>query len=80
MALVRRVIGFDPYLDELANWLPVPYHFVFLRDGVILGSHRRELFRLLDSYYIDMSRDPARTIDRHLVLAIAVGMDALQAR
>jgi hypothetical protein len=27
-----------------------------------------------------MSADPERTVDRRLVLAIAVGMDALQAR
>jgi hypothetical protein len=27
-----------------------------------------------------MSGDPQRTVDRRLILAIAVGMDALQAR
>jgi uncharacterized protein YxjI len=80
VALVRRLVGFIPYLDEVANWLPIPYHFVFLRDGVVLGSHRRELFRIRDSYFIDMSPDVERSIDRRLVLAIAVGMDALQAR
>lgn len=80
VALVRRLVGFIPYLNEVGNWLPIPYHFVFLRNGVVLGSHRRELFRLRDSYYIDMSADAARSVDRRLVLAIAVGMDALQAR
>jgi uncharacterized protein YxjI len=80
VALLRRLVGFTPYLDEIANWLPIPYHFLFLRDGAILGSHRRELFRLRDFYYIDMSPDAERSIDRRLVLAIAVGMDALQAR
>ena len=80
VALVRRLVGFVPYLDEVANWLPIPYHFVFVRDGTILGTHRRELFRLRDSYFIDMSADTTRSIDRRLVLAIAVGMDALQAR
>jgi hypothetical protein len=31
-------------------------------------------------YTIDMSPDTGHTVDRRLILAIAVGMDALQAR
>ncbi|HEX2052091.1 MAG TPA: hypothetical protein VHJ78_00010 [Actinomycetota bacterium] len=80
MALVRRAVGFVPYLDEVANWLPIPYHFVFMRDGAVVGTHRRQLFKLRDAYEIDMTADRDRTVDRRLVLAIAVGMDALQAR
>jgi uncharacterized protein YxjI len=80
VALIRRLVGFVPYLDDVANWLPIPYHFVFLRDGQVLGNHRRRLYKLKDTYDIDMSPDSNRTIDRRLVLAIAVGMDALQAR
>ncbi len=80
VALVRRLVGFVPYLDDVANWLPIPYHFVFLRDGAVLGSHRRQLFKFRDAYDIDMTADRDHTIDRRLVLAIAVGMDALQAR
>jgi hypothetical protein len=33
-----------------------------------------------DTYTIDMTADRDRTVDRRLVLAVAVGMDALQAR
>jgi uncharacterized protein YxjI len=69
-----------PYLDNVADFLPIPYHFVFLRGDHELGSHRRQLWKLRDVYTIDMSGDPDRTIDRRLVLALAVGMDALQAR
>jgi hypothetical protein len=46
----------------------------------VLGTHRRHAFKLRDVYTIDLSGDPERTLDRRLVLAIAVGMDALQAR
>jgi hypothetical protein len=46
----------------------------------VLGSHRRHIGKLRDVYTIDMSGDPDRSVDRRLVLAIAVGMDALQAR
>jgi uncharacterized protein YxjI len=80
VALLRRGIGLVPYVDAVANWLPIPYHFVFARDGVELGSHRRQLGKFRDVYVIDLSGDPERTLDRRLVLATAVGLDALQAR
>ena len=80
VALLRRLVGFIPFIENFANWLPIPYHFVFLRDGVVLGTHRRQLWKLRDTYTIDMNNDPGRTIDRRLLLAICVGMDALQAR
>ena len=80
VALFRRLVGLIPYIGNYADWLPIPYNFVFLRGDVELGSHRRQLWKLTDVYTIDLSGDPERTIDRRLVLAIAVGMDALQAR
>ncbi|MGI8774887.1 MAG: hypothetical protein ACR2KQ_07735 [Actinomycetota bacterium] len=80
VALVRRLVGFVPFIEHVANWLPIPYDFVFLRDGVQLGIHHRQMWKLRDTYTLDMSGDPERTIDRRLLLAIAVGMDALQAR
>ena len=80
VALFRRAVGFVPYLDSVADWLPIPYHFTFQRNGAVLGSHRRHIGKLRDVYTIDMSGDPDRTVDRRLILAIAVGMDALQAR
>jgi uncharacterized protein YxjI len=80
VALFRRGVGLVPFVGEFADWLPIPYHFTFTRDGELLGTHTREAFRLRDTYTIDMTPDSQRTLDRRLVLAIAVGMDALQAR
>jgi uncharacterized protein YxjI len=80
VALLRRIVHFIPFTDNIANWLPIPYHFVFRRDETELGHHRRHFGKLNDAYTIDMSGDPDRTVDRRLVLATAVGMDALQAR
>jgi uncharacterized protein YxjI len=80
VALFRRAVGLVPYVGDFADWLPIPYHFTFTRDGELLGTHSRQAFKLRDTYTIDMSGDPQRTLDRRLVLAIAVGMDALQAR
>jgi uncharacterized protein YxjI len=82
VALFRRIVDFVPYIDLLSDWLPIPYHFDFVRDGKVLGTHERRtgLFKFRDVYDIDLSGDAERTLDRRLVLANAVGMDALQAR
>jgi uncharacterized protein YxjI len=80
VALFRRLVGFIPYLGDFADWLPIPYHFVFTRGDEVLGTHSRQAWKWRDTYTIDVSGDPRRTLDRRLVLAIAVGMDALQAR
>jgi len=80
IALTRRAVGFIPYVENVANWLPIPYHFVLKRGEEILGENRRQIGKFRDIYTIDMSADSTRTIDRRLVLALAVGQDALQAR
>jgi uncharacterized protein YxjI len=80
VALFRRLVGFIPYVGDFADWLPIPYHFDFLRDGQVVGTHKRRIGKFRDIYDIDISADPARALDRRLVLAAAVGMDALQAR
>ena len=80
VALFRRLVGVVPFIGDFANWLPIPYHFTFERDGRELGVHKRRIGRFRDVYDIDMSGDPDRTLDRRLVLAAAVAMDALQAR
>ena len=80
VALFRRLVGFVPYVGDFADWLPIPYHFEFLHDGQEIGVHKRRFGKFRDVYDIDMSGDPERRFDRRLVLAVAVGMDALQAR
>jgi uncharacterized protein YxjI len=77
IAVFRRVASFVPYVGD---FLPIPYHFDFLRDGKRLGTNSRKSMSLRDVYTIDLTADVPRTLDRRLVLAAAVGMDALQAR
>src|ERR671916_1234190 len=36
VALFRRAVGFVPYLENVADWLPIPYHFTFQRNGTVL--------------------------------------------
>jgi uncharacterized protein YxjI len=80
VALFRRLVDFVPYIGGFADWLPIPYHFVFERDGKEIGVHQRRFGTFRDIYDIDLSGDPERTVDRRMILAAAVGMDALQAR
>jgi hypothetical protein len=79
VALLRRVIGLIPDVGDVADWVPIPYHFdYFVRDRRIGGLER--ILGVRDRYRLDVSGDPERTIDRRVALALAVGMDALQAR
>jgi uncharacterized protein YxjI len=79
VALFRRLVGFIPYIGGFADWLPIPYHFdYFVGDEGIGGLER--ILGVRDRYRLDVSGDAERTIDRRVVLALAVGMDALQAR
>jgi uncharacterized protein YxjI len=80
IAILRRVVGFIPYIDNVSDWLPIPYHFIFKHGETIIGENTRQTFKIRDNYHIDMTADAERILDRRLVLAIAVGMDALQAR
>ena len=80
VAIIRRLVGFIPYIDNIADWLPIPYHFEFRRGDDVLGTNTRQMWKIRDVYRISMQGDPGRSVDRRLVLAIAVGMDALQAR
>jgi hypothetical protein len=79
VALFRRLVGLVPFIGEFAEWLPIPYHFdYFVGDERIGGLER--ILGVRDRYRLDVSGNSDRTIDRRLVLALAVGMDALQAR
>ena len=41
IALFRRLVGFIPYIGDFSDWLPIPYHFDFVHDGAVLGTHVR---------------------------------------
>ncbi len=79
VALFRRLVGFVPFIGDFADWLPIPYHFDhFIGEQQIGGLER--ILGVRDRYRLDVSGDAERTVDRRVVLALTVGMDALQAR
>lgn len=75
VAIGRRVADLLPFGDVL----PIPYHFVFLEDEQELGGLTR-ILGLRDQYDLDLSGDPERKVDRRLAVALAIALDALQAR
>jgi uncharacterized protein YxjI len=79
-ALFRRLVGFIPYVGDFADWLPIPYDFEFTSGTTLLGTHSRRRWKWRDVYDMDFTADTERRLDRRLVLATAVGLDALQAR
>ena len=77
IALVRRFAG--AVSDWLAALTWLPFNFVLKRDGVEAGSYRRVLGKLRDRYVLELQGD-LESVDRRLVLAFAVALDALQDR
>ena len=77
IALVRRIadIGVD-WLSLLA-WLP--FNFVLRRGDQEVGSYKRVLGKFRDRYLLELSPEVG-DVDRRLVAAFAVGLDALQDR
>lgn len=77
MALIRRVAQFVPYLSDIAPFFP--FNFDFEKSGHIVGAHNRVWGSLTDQYEQIMER-PIADIDKRLVLALGILLDALQDR
>jgi uncharacterized protein YxjI len=77
IAIVRRVAGFLPEFLAVFEWLP--FNFMLMREGAQVGSYKRVLGKLRDRYVLELGPE-LDGVDRRLVLAFAVGLDALQDR
>jgi uncharacterized protein YxjI len=77
IAIVRRIAGLLPEWLSVLGW--VPFNFVLRREGGEVGRYRRVLGKLRDRYVVELGPELAG-VDRRLVVAFAVGLDALQDR
>jgi uncharacterized protein YxjI len=77
IALLRRVGAFLPEWLEPLGWLP--FDFVLRRDGQQVGRYHRVLGKLTDRYVLELGPELAG-VDRRLLVALAIGLDALQDR
>jgi uncharacterized protein YxjI len=77
IALLRRIAGVLPEWMAPLGW--VPFNFVLRREGREVGTYRRVLGKLRDRYVLEVTPELA-DVDRRLLVAFAVGLDALQDR
>ena len=76
IALVRRFA--DNLGDFAAPLAYLPFNFALVREGRRVGTYRRVMGKLRDRYVLEL--DSRLDVDRRLVLAFAVALDALQDR
>jgi uncharacterized protein YxjI len=77
IALVRRAANLGPDYLSLLSWLP--FNFVVRRGGEVAGSYKRVLGKFRDRYVFELGPE-LDGVDRRLMVALAVGLDALQDR
>jgi uncharacterized protein YxjI len=77
IALTRRANTFLPEWLQVLDWLP--FNFVLRRDGDEIGQHRRVLGKVRDRYVLEID-ERLDDVDRRLLVAFAVALDALQDR
>ena len=70
-----RDIG--PDLFSLLEWLP--FNFVLRRGGDQVGTYKRVLGKFRDRYVLELGPELG-DVDRRLIVAFAIGLDALQDR
>jgi uncharacterized protein YxjI len=77
IALLRR------FADVVSDWLAaltwLPFNFTLRRGEEEVGTYRRVLGKLRDRYVLELG-DGLQDVDRRLVIAFAIGLDALQDR
>ena len=77
-AVLRRLWGLVPFVGDIPYF--IPFHFDILGpDGRPLGTYVRR-WAMRDRYVLDLSGDPQRWLDRRLMMAFTVALDALQDR
>jgi len=77
VALVRRIADVGVDWLSLLTWLP--FNFVLRRGDQQVGSYKRVLGKFRDRYLLELGPEIG-DVDRRLIAAFAVGLDALQDR
>ena len=75
VALLRRIIDAIPY----AEFVPVIFQFTIRMEGREVGELRRPV-GVRDRYILTVGGDHERRIDRRIVVALGIALDALQSR
>ena len=77
IVLLRRFADLGPDIFTFLSWLP--FNFVLRRNGEEVGNYKRVLGTMRDRYVMEIG-DGLEDVDRRLLVAFAIGLDALQDR
>jgi uncharacterized protein YxjI len=77
IALLRRFADLGPDIFTFLTWLP--FNFVLRRNGEEVGHYKRVLGTMRDRYVMEIG-EGLSDVDRRLLVAFAIGLDALQDR
>jgi uncharacterized protein YxjI len=77
IALLRRFADLGPDWLAVLTWLP--FNFRLVRGGEELGTYKRVLGKFRDRYVLEL-QPGLEGVDRRLVIAFAIALDALQDR
>jgi hypothetical protein len=77
VAILRRIGEIGPDWFSLLSWLP--FNFAVNRNGEEVGHYRRVLGKFRDRYVFEIGAG-LKEVDHRLLVAFAVGLDALQDR
>lgn len=77
IAIVRRIAQIGPDWFSLLSWLP--FNFTVSRNDEAVGHYRRVLGKFRDRYVFEIGPG-LEDVDHRLLVAFAVGLDALQDR
>ena len=77
IAIVRRFAELGPDIFSLLSWLP--FNFVLRHEGQPVGHYKRVLGQFRDRYVLELEPEIG-PVDRRLLLAFTIGLDALQDR
>ena len=78
-ALFRRYITLVPYIGEILGLMPIAYNFDFFAPDGTREAVLERLWSIRDRYRLTVE-DAGRDLDRRLLVAISICMDALQSR
>lgn len=83
LALLRRYLGIIPLIGDIAEIIIIlfKYHFVFIdpTSSKVVGKYEK-LEILRDRYRLAADEKVVNTVDRRILTALAVSLDALQGR
>ena len=77
IAIVRRIAELGPDLFSILSWLP--FNFTLSRAGDEVGTYKRVLGTFRDRYVLELGSG-LEGVDRRLLVAFTVALDALQDR